>query len=124
MPCSSSYKNVKGLLFKVDSISTITVVNSSTVRVLLPTVFLKQRLTMPTNLSQKPPHQGAFSMINFQITLLFVKYSCISCECTTFCTSTALALKVFALSDIMVDGKPLRPQNRRNAWRKVGADKS
>ena len=104
MPSLSSYRKVIGRLFNV--------------------VFLKQRLTIPTNLSQYPPHQGAFSTINFHRTLLFVKNSCISSECTTFRTSAALALNVLALSDIKVEGKPLRPQKRRNACRKVGADKS
>ena len=80
-------------------------------------VFLRHCLTVWINHSQKPPHHGAFSTMNFQLILLFAKYRRTSFDRTIFLISLDAPLKVFALSEIKVAGRPLWLVNLRKASR-------
>ena len=87
-------------------------------------VFFKLRFTLLTSLSQKPPHQGAFSTINFQETWRLFKNLTTSEDRAIFTVCFEEALKVLALSLIYVTGKPRRLANLRNNRRKEEANNS
>lgn len=72
-----------------------------------------------TILSQKPPHHGARSTMNFHVMCFSTRKRQTASERVIFRSSLLANLKVFASSDIMVAGNPLRPANRRNAKRKA-----
>lgn len=101
----------------IASISTKIVCNSSYVRVQRPTTRFKGRLTLRTNRSQKPPHQGARSTINCHFTRLSTRYLHTSCDRIIFPMSLLDDLKALALSDVIVAGNPRRLENRLNASR-------
>ena len=105
-------------MFRVASISTTKVRSSSNVNKDRPTDFFKHRFTLRTSLSQKPPHQGACSMMNCQSICLFARYFFTSLDFEIFLTSTDADLKVFALSVNNYAGSPLRLTNFRNACKK------
>lgn len=63
-------------------------------------------------------------MMNCQTTLLSVMYRLTAVDLKIFEMSFDAALKFLALSDRILFGNPRRPTKRRNAWRKVVADKS
>ena len=109
---------VNGLLFIVASISTTKVQSSSNVNKDRPTDFFKHRFTLRTSLSQKPPNQGARSMMNCQSTCLFARYCFTSLDLEIFLTSTDTGLKVFALCVNNFAGSPLRLTNLQNACKK------
>ena len=105
-------------MFRVASISTTKVQSSSNVNKDRPTDFFKHRFTLRTSLSQKPPNQGARSMMNCQSTCLFARHYFTSLELEIFLTSTDTDLKVFALCVNNFAGSPLRLTNLRNACKK------
>ena len=106
-------------MFRVASIFTTKVRHSSNVNKDRPTDFVKHRFTLRTSLSQKPPHQGARSMMNCRSICLFARYCFTSLDLEIFLTSTDADLKVFALSVNNFAGSPLvRVTNLRNACKK------
>ena len=70
--------------------------------------------TLLINLSQNPPHHGARSIINLQVIVLLFRYLITSAACAMFKIILEEDLKVFALSEINVAGKPRRLTNLRN----------
>ena len=90
----------------------------------LPTDFLKHFLTDCIKRSQNPPHQGARSTMKVQVILLLERYTNTSLDRKMLCTSLATDLKVLALSDNNVAGKPRQPENLRNANKKEEMFKS
>ena len=64
---SSLYIKDNGRLFSIFSISNKTAENSVNGNLSLPIDFFNCFFTIPTNLSQKPPHQGAPSKWNFHV---------------------------------------------------------
>ena len=84
-------------------------------------LFFKLRLTLLISRSQNPPH---FSTINFQDIRQLLRNLVTSTDRAIFTISLDAALKVFALSEISVAGKPLRLVNWRNNRRNEGTDKS
>jgi hypothetical protein len=123
MPFSSSYIYVIGRLFNVDSMSINIVRNSSNDNVARPMDFFRHLLTLFIERSQKSPCHGAFSIMNFQETPLFARCCCTSVERLIFDSSLLADLNVFALSEIIILGSPLRPENLRNSCKNPSADK-
>ena len=81
-------------------------------------LFCKQVLTIQIILSQKPPHHGARSTIYLHVIFLSVRYCCTSMERVICFISLDADLKVDALSEIMVAGKPRHAVNLWNVVRK------
>ena len=105
---SSPHIYVIGLALITASISVRIVWSSSTERVDLPITFFRGRFTLRINFSQNPPHHGALSTINFHVIRFSARTCCTSCEGTILRNSLSVALKVFALSESSVAGKPRR----------------
>ena len=93
---SSSYTKHNGRLFKTFSTSNKTVNSTVNDNFSLPIDFLKKLLAIPTNLSQKPPHQGAPSNLNFDVIPCSAQKDWLSCDVNTF-----------PLSDTLFFGQPL-----------------
>lgn len=74
----SSYMYVRGLFFMVVSISIMTVVSSSSIKVDLPPTFIKQCFTLWTSLSQKNPprsllcNEGSCDLLIWQVLMYFL----------------------------------------------------
>ena len=78
----------------------------------------------PIRRFQNPPNQGAFLGMNLQVTPSLLSAVLTSFEEYKAINSSAAALKVVALSDIISWGVDLCPVNRRNARRNVSVDRS
>ena len=103
--------------------STNNVLNSSNSRLVRPIAFLRLLFVTWIILSQKPPHQGAFSTMNFHVIWLLAKNRLTSPARAILTTSLLEDLKVLALSEITVAGSPLLLVNRRNANKKLSTSR-
>ena len=93
------------------SFSITVISNSPQVGQFIPRDFFKLLLTDLISLSHQPPHHGERGAINFQLGAKGPKIAPI-------CLLNAL--KVLALSEYMVEGKPLREINLRTAKTQSG----
>ena len=85
----------------------------------LPNVFLMACFVRPTILSQKLPYHGALMGIKRQVILWRPSSLCNVSDSNNFCRSSAAARNVYALSEIIIDGRNLRLENLQKANRKV-----
>ena len=96
------------------SISTNNVLNSSN-PIVCPIAFLRLLLITWIILSQKPPHQVAFSTMNFHVIWLLAKNCLTSPVHAILITSLLEDVKVLALSEITDASNPILLVNQQNA---------
>ena len=90
----------------------------------LPSVFLMACFVRPKIRSQKPPYHGAHLGINRQVTLWCPSSLCNVSDSNNLCRSSAAAMNVDALSEIITDGRDFQLENLRKANKKVCTDRS
>ena len=103
---------VRGLELMIDSTSTSRVCSWSRVTLECLIIFRIHLLVDFTNLSNAPPHYGAFSSLNLHCTPWLARYFCTAVSLNTVSMNLVAALKVFSLSDRNIRGKLLLPANR------------
>ena len=80
--------------------------NSSKDIIVRSRIFIKHDFLRPIRHSKNPPHHGALATLNCQLTSFDSKKLLISSLFLSFFNHLAADLKVWALSDISLDGIP------------------